>query len=149
MAANLLDNIDENRSVWVAGKPSYEPQPELVGEHHADVAIIGGGFTGVSCAWHLAERFPEKRIVLCEARSIANGASGRNGGLMLNWVNGVDALDLEHEARIFRFTNDGIEQITSLIAISASSTATASSPRCTRTCRPRASCRSRSATPRS
>ena len=46
--------------------------------------------TGVSTAWHLSARFPERRIVLLEASALANGASGRNGGQVLNWINGVE-----------------------------------------------------------
>ena len=43
-----------------------------------DVCVIGGGYTGLSCALHLAER--GYRTLLLEARRIGNGASGRNGG---------------------------------------------------------------------
>ncbi|MGI9304292.1 MAG: NAD(P)/FAD-dependent oxidoreductase [Gammaproteobacteria bacterium] len=43
-----------------------------------DVAVVGGGFTGLSAALHLAERGYE--VVLLEAERIAWGASGRNGG---------------------------------------------------------------------
>jgi gamma-glutamylputrescine oxidase len=47
----------------------------------ADVAIIGGGITGVSAALHLAER--GYRVALLEAQDIGWGASGRNGGQAL------------------------------------------------------------------
>ena len=113
--APLEDDIDENRAVWTAGKEPYEALPPLAGDTQADVAIIGGGFTGVSTAYHLARRFPEKRIVLLEARQLANGASGRNGGLMLNWVNGVDSRDLERSRRIYDATQEGIDLIESII----------------------------------
>jgi gamma-glutamylputrescine oxidase len=46
-----------------------------------DVAVIGGGVTGCSCALTLAER--GLRVRLFEARGIASGASGRNGGFAL------------------------------------------------------------------
>jgi gamma-glutamylputrescine oxidase len=111
----LEDDIDENRAVWVSDKDPYEALPALAGDTRADVAIIGGGFTGVSTAYHLARRFPEKRIVLLEARQLANGASGRNGGLMLNWVNGVDSRDLEQARRIYDATQEGIDLIESII----------------------------------
>jgi glycine/D-amino acid oxidase-like deaminating enzyme len=48
-----------------------------------DVAIIGGGFTGLSAAWHLAQAQPELNIALFEARGVGHGASGRNGGMVL------------------------------------------------------------------
>ena len=50
----------------------------LDGDKRADVCVIGGGYTGLSCALHLAER--GYRPLLLEARRIGNGASGRNGG---------------------------------------------------------------------
>ena len=52
--------------------------PALAGAHRADVCVIGGGYTGLSSALHLAER--GYRVVLLEAERIAWGASGRNGG---------------------------------------------------------------------
>jgi glycine/D-amino acid oxidase-like deaminating enzyme len=109
-------DIDDNRSVWQSTKPPDEPRPPLQGDTSADLAIIGGGFTGVSTAWHMARRFPDKRIVLLEARALANGASGRNGGLMLNWINGVYSPDAEHARRIYDVTRQGIDVIGEMIA---------------------------------
>lgn len=43
-----------------------------------DVCVVGGGFTGLSAAWHLAERGYD--VVLLEAQRVGFGASGRNGG---------------------------------------------------------------------
>ncbi len=53
----------------------------LAGDTTADVAIIGGGITGVSAALHLAER--GYKVALLEAQDIGWGASGRNGGQAL------------------------------------------------------------------
>jgi glycine/D-amino acid oxidase-like deaminating enzyme len=55
-----------------------EPTPPFSGERKADVVVIGGGFTGLSTALHLAERGAD--VVLLEAREPGWGASGRNGG---------------------------------------------------------------------
>ncbi len=114
-AATLLDEIDENRSVWAAGKPPYEPQPKLEGDLVCDVAIIGGGFTGVSTAWHLSELLPHKSVALLEAKVLANGASGRNGGLMLNWVNGVETTDTERAKLVYDATREGIDIVERII----------------------------------
>ncbi|MEJ7727762.1 MAG: FAD-binding oxidoreductase [Polyangiaceae bacterium] len=107
---------DENRSVWMADKPAYSPSPALRADARCDVAIVGGGFTGVSTAYHLSRRFPDRRVVLLEARQLGHGASGRNGGLMLNWVNGVSGDDLEQAQRIWQTTKGGIDDIAALIA---------------------------------
>ncbi|MEM6939037.1 MAG: FAD-binding oxidoreductase [Pseudomonadota bacterium] len=53
-------------------------RPALIGDSQVDVAIIGGGFTGLSAALHLAEAGVSVAVV--EAQHIGWGASGRNGG---------------------------------------------------------------------
>ena len=58
-----------------------EPLPVVRLEGPVDVAIVGGGVTGCSCALRLAEA--GMRVRLYEARAIASGASGRNGGFAL------------------------------------------------------------------
>jgi gamma-glutamylputrescine oxidase len=55
--------------------PGYAP---LDGSRRADVCVVGGGFTGLSAAIHLAEAGAD--VVLLEAERIAAAASGRNGG---------------------------------------------------------------------
>lgn len=54
------------------------PFPELRGETRADVCVVGGGYTGLSAALHLAERGYD--VALVEAQRVGFGASGRNGG---------------------------------------------------------------------
>jgi glycine/D-amino acid oxidase-like deaminating enzyme len=54
------------------------PAPPLEGEARCDVAIVGAGFTGLSCALHLALR--ATHVVVLEAHAAGWGASGRNGG---------------------------------------------------------------------
>ena len=81
-------------SFWMdsAGMWSDPVRPPLRGRQLADIAIVGGGFAGMSTAYHLARRFPEKRIVLLEGARCGYGASGRNGGFAhpgmpgLGWV---------------------------------------------------------------
>jgi glycine/D-amino acid oxidase-like deaminating enzyme len=54
------------------------PTPPLEAPLRADVIVIGGGFTGLSSALHLAEK--GAKVVVLEAESPGWGASGRNGG---------------------------------------------------------------------
>jgi gamma-glutamylputrescine oxidase len=58
-----------------------EPMPSAELDGRADVAVVGGGITGCLCALALAEA--GLRVRLFEAREIAGGASGRNGGFAL------------------------------------------------------------------
>ena len=114
--------IDDNRSAWLEALPPYERLPALRGHVSADLAIIGGGITGVSTAWHLAERYPDRRIVLLEARGLGNGASGRNGGQVLNGINGVEPREATLAQRVFAATSAGIDIVEALAAASARAT---------------------------
>ena len=66
------------QSYYVATANAMPEHPTLRGAVDADVCVIGGGFTGVSAALHLAERNFD--VVLVEAARIGAGASGRSGG---------------------------------------------------------------------
>jgi glycine/D-amino acid oxidase-like deaminating enzyme len=61
------------------------PAPPLEEDLAADVAIIGGGYTGMWTAWFLTETVPGIRIVLLEADICGGGPSGRNGGFVHGW----------------------------------------------------------------
>jgi glycine/D-amino acid oxidase-like deaminating enzyme len=103
------DRLDENRAAWVAETAAGAAAPAVRGTVVADVAIVGGGLTGVSTAWHLAERTPGLGIVVLEARRLGNGASGRNGGQVLHWVNGVSTADPALARRVYDVTDRGID----------------------------------------
>ncbi len=66
----------------LAAEGSPEPAPALAGDATADVAVVGGGYTGLWTALALRERAPEKRVVLLEAEICGHGPSGRNGGFV-------------------------------------------------------------------
>ena len=65
-------------SYYAATATPLAPFPMLKGQVRADVCVIGGGYTGLSAALHLAER--GMSVVLLEAHRVGFGASGRNGG---------------------------------------------------------------------
>src|SRR5437762_13495133 len=58
-----------------------EQRPRVSRDGPMDVVVIGGGVTGCSCALTLAEG--GLRVRVYEARRVASGASGRNGGFAL------------------------------------------------------------------
>ena len=105
----MTSDLDENRSVWVAETDVPRPTQKLTGRVISDIAIVGGGFTGVSTAWHLRQRSPGLGIVLLEASTLGGGASGRNGGQVLNWINGVTPQTPEATRRIHGATRAGID----------------------------------------
>ena len=62
-----------------------QPVAPLAGDTSADVAIVGGGYTGLWTAWFVTEHDPSARVVLIEQAICGSGASGRNGGFVTAW----------------------------------------------------------------
>jgi glycine/D-amino acid oxidase-like deaminating enzyme len=77
------------RSPWLrealADEGDPAPAPPLTGVTDADVAIVGGGYTGLWTALHLLDRDPALRVLLTEADICGGGPSGRNGGFVNSW----------------------------------------------------------------
>jgi gamma-glutamylputrescine oxidase len=73
--------FERNGSYWARSLPA--PAPALDSDIDADAVVIGGGLTGLSTAYYLRKAMPGKRVVLLEAAVCGNGASGRNGGMVL------------------------------------------------------------------
>lgn len=65
-----------------ASRNAFPALPRLTESLEVDVCVVGGGLTGVSAALNLAER--GYSVALLEARRIGHGASGRNGGQLVN-----------------------------------------------------------------
>jgi gamma-glutamylputrescine oxidase len=70
-----------NNSYYAATANAWETRPEFLDDANYDVAVIGGGFTGLSAALACAEK--GLRVALFEAKTIGYGASGRNGGQLI------------------------------------------------------------------
>lgn len=76
---------DHPRSWYAATANPHPHHPRLEGAVRCDVAVVGGGYTGLSAALALAERGYD--VVLLEAKRIGWGASGRNGGQIVTGFN--------------------------------------------------------------
>ncbi|GAL34654.1 gamma-glutamyl-putrescine oxidase [Vibrio maritimus] len=86
-------DFEPNNSYWFKEKPAQD-NPSLDKDIELDVAIIGGGYSGLSSAWHLAKANPSLNIAIFEAKQVGSGASGRNGGMVLP---GSEEMDIYEE----------------------------------------------------
>jgi glycine/D-amino acid oxidase-like deaminating enzyme len=66
----------------LAAEKNARDAPALEGEIRVDVAVIGGGYTGLWTALALREREPSLKVVVLEAEIVGWGPSGRNGGFL-------------------------------------------------------------------
>jgi len=72
-----------DKSFWLATYGEYTPNPPVKGDLSVDVAIIGGGFTGLATAYNLRKDDPGMKVAVLEAEVVGFGASGRNGGFSM------------------------------------------------------------------
>jgi gamma-glutamylputrescine oxidase len=75
------DGLGFRQSYYLATANEADTHPTLEGAEKADVVIVGGGCTGLSAAWHAAER--GLSVVVLEGGKVGWGASGRNGGQII------------------------------------------------------------------
>ena len=89
--------------LWLDTPDRPSPRPALDGDVEVDLAVVGGGFTGLWTALRAVERSPGLRVLLLEADRIAEHATGRNGGfceatLTHGEANGKDRWPDEYDA---------------------------------------------------
>ncbi len=71
------------RCYWTAHRAPGMPAAPLRSDLRCDVAIIGGGYTGLSTAYHLKSSEPGLTVAVLEAETAGYGASGRNAGFVM------------------------------------------------------------------
>ena len=94
----------EDACFWMAGRRIAPAEP-LAGEVDADIAIVGGGFTGYWTALFVRELDASASICLVEGRVAGYGASGRNAGIV------GETLDHSHELAIRHFGLDEAREL--------------------------------------
>ncbi len=103
--------------MWLDTYPgSLDPRPPLEGDADTDVAIVGGGFTGLWTAYYLRQLDPALRVTVIERDICGFGASGRNGGWVIGelaaGINKYAALsDLPASLRLARAIFDSVDEI--------------------------------------
>ena len=105
-------------SYWLDSAPRFTAAAEGPVQGRADVAIIGGGFTGLSAALALARRGAS--VVLLEAGRVAGEASGRNGGQCNNglphdFTGLVARFGLDRARAFYRAYNTAVDTVERLV----------------------------------
>lgn len=83
---------DDSGCGWVNILPRYEPS-KLAGDTTADWVVVGAGFTGLAAARQMADHFPDDKVLLVDAQCVADGASGRNSGFLIDLPHDLGASD--------------------------------------------------------
>ena len=103
-----------NGSYYHASSNSSPIFPKLIGEEKTDICIIGGGLTGISSALNLAET--GQAVTLVEGMRIGSGASGRNGGQIVQGYSCdietmIKTVGQEKSALLWSMAREAIEEI--------------------------------------
>ena len=85
---------EHTSSYYAATANERTDYPLLEGGKSVDICVVGAGFTGVSTALDLAER--GYSVALVEANRVGWGASGRNGGHLINGISGLEKIRKKH-----------------------------------------------------
>lgn len=107
-----------DRCGWNALMPARSPRQHASGNIAAKYAIVGAGFTGLAAARRLAERDPGADIVVLEATTVGEGASGRNSGFLApaDIAGSIDASAVERNIARNRYVTEGFDWLADLIA---------------------------------
>lgn len=107
----------EEACYWLARLPRREVR-RLAGPAEADVAVVGGGLTGLWTALSLKELDPAREVVVVEQGTVASGASGRNAGMLAETLDHTHGLAIRHfgRAEAARLAALGEENVRALVA---------------------------------
>ncbi|KMN82174.1 FAD-dependent oxidoreductase [Chromobacterium sp. LK11] len=106
--------------LWLDQSPAEPRWPPLAQSARCDVAVIGGGYTGLWTAYYLKRMAPELEVALLEAESCGWGASGRNGGWLIGGLAGQEAhlrgLDGERREQARRRLFGIVDEVAAVLA---------------------------------
>lgn len=81
-------------SLWTGEVERLPPQRKLGGDRKVDLAVIGGGYTGLSCAYYAKRMRPDWTVVVLESHKIGSGASSRHSGAVYAKYVGIADVDM-------------------------------------------------------
>jgi glycine/D-amino acid oxidase-like deaminating enzyme len=106
------------RSWWLREALAADPGercPPLDGDHEADIVVLGGGYTGMWTAHELVRRDPGLDVVLLEQDICGGGASGRNGGFVNGFWNGIEEISrlfpVDRALELLRAADRSVQEI--------------------------------------
>jgi glycine/D-amino acid oxidase-like deaminating enzyme len=104
-------------SIWL-DEIAPDVHPPLDEDTSADVAIVGAGIAGVATAYHVSRS--GAKVVVVEARTVAEAASGRNAGFLLagvaeNFVAAARRYGEDRALRVWRFTRHNQELVREIV----------------------------------
>jgi glycine/D-amino acid oxidase-like deaminating enzyme len=109
---------------WLDSLDVVDNEPALQQDTQCDLLVVGGGFCGLWAALQAREQDPDRRVVLIEAQTVANGASGRPAAIMSTSVmHGIDNTerifpdDVTELERLGRENMDGFRETVERYAI--------------------------------
>jgi len=96
-------------SYYAASRNITRVPVALEGEVQADICVVGAGYSGLSAALHLAEQ--GFKVVVVEGASVGWGASGRNGGQVVNGLNAsLDTIGKRYGAQTANFVGGLVQE---------------------------------------
>jgi glycine/D-amino acid oxidase-like deaminating enzyme len=86
-----------------------------------DIVVVGAGISGASLCYHLSELDPTKKVMLMDARGLAGGATGRNGGLLWpsmpdRWTSLVSRFGTETTQKLLSFSMENVNRIKDFVS---------------------------------
>ncbi|HSE73504.1 MAG TPA: FAD-binding oxidoreductase [Dongiaceae bacterium] len=107
-----------DRSFWLQDIGARSTTEPLRSAQRTDIAIVGGGFTGLWTALRIRALAPEARVTILEADQCGSGGSGRNGGQVHSWFAELDRISavvgVEEARRLCADTVDAIVELEQL-----------------------------------
>lgn len=112
-------NFPTDQHGWAELLPGRQVTQPLHGVHRLPWVVVGAGLTGLAGARRLAELHPEQKILLLEARRIAQGASGRNSGFVVatsQFPGRVEQSQIDNYRRVNRINQTGLSLLSAQVS---------------------------------